>query len=373
MRKLLHSKKGISLMELIICVAIIGLVMPLVSIVTYKLSEKYDIVDKQWTVQEEIEYIMDSLLRDSASGSLSTANYVDLFYEDMETAKSEKTFSSCPELGAFSEAEDGTLTFQNVNTECIYFFNYNDLFYILNRGQNDAKPFKLFEEIKVHAEFSVATNVLPLDENNNEIMDEKYVTDESDPTKDLYRTYVSNGLTVTLRSSEEYSPVAYDMTSSYSLKNMTEGQKINITDGAFTSKDVAGWNANVAGTYTTYPDRPEYKKNGTVYNHIHDAANIVRYTSASAYFGQTEVGSGEVSRQAKCATRFLMINSQHEKQVIDSLHAFRDNVLKGNAVGEFVIEKYYDWSPKVIEIAENNEFIKDTLQWLFVHFAMAVE
>lgn len=373
MRKLLYSKKGISLVEMIICVAIIGLLMPLITLITYKLSEKYKNVDMQWTVQEEIEYIMDSLMRDSASGSLATANYLDLFYEDMESAKTAKTFSACPELGSFTEAEDGTLTFQKVNTECIYFFNYNDLFYILNRGQNDAKPFNLFEEIKVHAEFSVATNVLPLDENNNEIEGEKYTVDESDPSKDFYRKYVSNGLTVTLRSTEEYEPVEYHMTSSYSLKNMNEGQKINITDGAFTSKDVAGWNASVVSTANTYPDRPEYKKNGVAYNHIHDSANIVRYTSASAYFGQTEVGSGEIGRQAQCATRFLMINSQHETKVIDSLHSFRDNVLKGNALGEFIIEKYYDWSPSVIEFAKNNEFAKDALQWFVVHFAMAVE
>lgn len=409
MRKLLFNKKGVSLAELIACIIVLALVMTLAAMVSHNINTNFKNVENQWTIQQEIKHVMDSLLRDSASGSLSTSNTVDLLYEDFDSMAADgdgwKTLTCCAKtiedskpdgtvetknFGRFKELNDAehTLEFEVGDPECIYFFNYNNLFYILNRGEMKAVPFKLYDEIKLNVEFSIATTPSEIGERDADNPAKNY----EDEIKDLSgKTYVPNCLTVTIKSDEEYLPSKYSMTSSYSLRNMREGQYINVTGNYYSSPAVAGWTAshqNDDGSDSGFSDgvyskttengdlsitQNAFDEAGKTYSYKNKPANVVRYTSVSAYFGQVDAGGGTSSSQATCGTRWLMMNQKFSEPVIDTLHDFRDNVLKGNAIGDFIIEKYYDWSPAVIKAAESNEYVEKILRWFVIHFAMMLD
>lgn len=396
MRKLLFNKKGVTLAELIACIIVLALVVSAMAVVSHNVNQNFKNVERQWSIQQEIKYVMESLLRDSASGSLSTANTVDLFYENFEDMAANEggwmTLTSCSKqievakadgtveiknFGKFKELGDAehTLQFEVGDPESIYFFNYNNLFYVLNRGQTQAVPFKLTEEIKFTTEFSIASRASAIDDRDPENPAKHYENEINDLSG---KKYIPNCLTVTIKSDEEYLPSKYSMTSSYSLKNMREGQYINVTGNYYTSSAVAGWstdgiNDGVYGAGADTNTQGAFNEPGVSYAYKNKPANVVRYTSASAYFGQVDAGGGTSNSQVSCGTRWLMMNQRFSEPVIDTLHGFRDNVLKGNVIGDFIIEKYYDWSPAVIKIAEKNEFVEETLRWLVIHFAMMLE
>lgn len=95
-----HDRRGFTLAELIVTIAVMALVMGLVAQLFGTIYKRYDMVEKQFKLQAQVEYIVAQFQEDATKTSLSTATKVDIFYEDPATVEANKILASCPELGS---------------------------------------------------------------------------------------------------------------------------------------------------------------------------------------------------------------------------------------------------------------------------------
>ena len=371
LNKTKHDKRGFTLMELIVAMTITLLVLTLTIQLTGSIYKKYETVEKQFQLQAQVEYLVSQMQTDATKTSLSTATKVDLFYEDPSTVEANKAFASCPEIGTFTENEDGTLTFQNYTSQYTYYFTYKGYFYSLSpihgvkddgstqfTSNNIARKFyyQFDDPLKLDVKFSVGVDVFQWDTTENK---EAESATKADGSAAIHK-YLDNGITVSVKSDREYLPAKYDLNSSYSFDNMTtNGQYINCNSDSgyfLTNEYSAGWDkgTNAEG----YPsDRFEQGKS---YPNVSKSANIVRFISYNdALGGALDTDQGQTETAFTCGTRWLMAGTELEKPVVDTLRSFRDNVLKGTYLGDIIIDKYYnEWSPAVIELGSRNETVK---------------
>ena len=124
-----HDRRGFTLAELIVTIAVMALVMGLVAQLFGTIYKRYDMVEKQFKLQAQVEYVVAQFQENATKTSLSTATKVDIFYEDPATVEANKILASCPELGTFTENDDGTITFQKPTNQYTYYFTYKGYFY----------------------------------------------------------------------------------------------------------------------------------------------------------------------------------------------------------------------------------------------------
>lgn len=371
-RKMQQDNKGFTLVELMVVCVVLALVLSLTCQLSFTMYKKYKLVEDRYIMQTEVEYIVHSFQKDASSGSLFTATNADLFYENMDTAATNKTFVTCPELGAFTEDETThTLTFANISTTYTYLFVYNHYFYVLNSKTDKAYRFCLSDEIPINIEFSVALDAFAIDPSTNKEAE----TAVDSHGNDAEHKYLPTGLTVKVENSDKNLAGTYTLNTSFALDNMvTTGFEINMnsTEGNYlTNQYVAGWSN---GELENYPD-DDVKKDGVSYDDIDKPATIVRYISLVDFLDGTFTGNDPSSSDTSfnCSTRWLMMDSAVGSGVIDTLHSFRDDVLKGTVVGDEIIKLYYDWSPQIIQTASESPTLKKALQKAVTDVAYIIE
>lgn len=365
-----RNNKGFTLVELLVTLTVLLIALTLTAELFGMIYKNYAIVEGRWIVQTEVEYIVKAFQTGKSSESLTTANFVDMFYEaGMDSTKT--SFECVPELGAITENADGSITFENADTEHIYLFCYKNFFYYLNRAEKTARRYYKTDSIPVQVTFDVAVKAHDIDEITHK---EEVVTNASGEA--VYDRYLPKGISITVKNvpNPSLGNTVYSLNTSFAFDNMNQGQMINIDGGYFTSDRVAGWTSGnieyINDLFDT--DKESYYKDGVTYNSFQQHANIVKYVSANSYFAQADVGeSGGIGTNFNCATRYLMAGSKYETPVVNALRDFRNNVLKGTVVGDFIIEKYYDWSPAVIEAASNSKVLKAVLKAFVVPAAAA--
>lgn len=371
LNKTKHDKRGFTIVELLVAMTITLLVLSLTGQLWATIYKRYDMVEKQFKLQAQVEYISAQFQNDGTKTSLSTATKVDLFYEDPATVEANKTLASCPELGTFTENEDGTLTFQNNTSQYSYYFTYNGYFYSLapNHGTNEdgsanftpnKTAYKFYYQfdkpLKVNVKFSVGVDAFQWDTTENKETENPTNADGSAAV----HKYLDNGITVTVSSDREYLPAKYDLNTSFSFDNMTtNGQYINCNSESgyyLTSEYSAGWDqgTNAEG----YPTNR--LESGKTYPNVSKSANIVRFISYNDMLaGALGTGNGQTETAFTCGTRWLMAGTDMERPVVNTLREFRDNTLKGTYLGDIIIDKYYnEWSPAIIELGSKSETVK---------------
>lgn len=392
--KVKNNKKGFTLVELLITMTILLLALVLTCELFGMIYKNYRIVEGRWVVQSEVQYIMTSFQVNSNNESLTTANFVDIYYEpNMDTGITVGSELTClnttdssgtvtNSLGALVSEDETThaLTFQKADDENTYLFSYKHYFYYLNRGETVAHRYSLNTlkdgdkdyQVPIDIYFDVAVKANNIDAATGR--ESKVVSDSK---------YLPKGISITVASTkgeagyfEGLGYSVYKLNTSFDFDNMNQGQKINITGGTFSNTSVAGWTGGnlkyLVGNFDDdKTDLFETGKSATDYQYLTEHGNIVKYVSSNAYFAQANAGNSGASTNFNCATRWLMAGSKLESPVINTLRDFRNNVLKGTAIGDFIIEKYYDWSPAVIEAASNSKILKGLLK-AFVVPAAAV-
>lgn len=386
LKKVKHNKKGFTLVELMTTVALMSIVIVLIGQLSASIYKKYEVVERQFALQSQIEYVAAQFQKDAYNCSLATATNVDLFYEDPSNVALTKKLSSCSELGTFTETSDGTLTFENGTDLYTYYFTYNGYFYSLapERSTDDngnyvktenrvARKFThvFDDEYKMDVSFSVGLDAFELDADTKQEAEKPTNVDGTS----ISHNYLDNGITVTISSDKEYLPANYVLNTCFSFDNMaTKGQKVNVNsaDGYYlTSSYTAGWDAgtNAIG----YPSE-SVKQSGVAYPNITKTANIIRFISyTDSLSGSLGTDTGGTGANFTCGTRFLMAGSDLEYAVVDTLRNFRDNTLRGTAIGEFIIDRYYNvWSPAIIGFGTKSETFKSVARTVVTDAAYLV-
>lgn len=367
-----HDRRGFTLAELIVAIAVMALVMGLVAQLFGTIYKRYDMVEKQFKLQAQVEYVVAQFQENATKTSLSTATKVDIFYEDPATVEANQILASCPELGTFTENADGTITFQKPTNQYTYYFTYKGYFYglapihlidednkVTIKSNNIAYKFyyQFDNPLKLDVKFSVGVDAFQWDTTENKEMENP--TDALGNA--LKHKYLDSGISVAVKSNREYLPAKYDLNSSFSFDNMkTNGQLVNCNNESgyyFTSEYTAGWDS---GTDTEgYPSNRQ--ESGKTYPNSKRSGNVIRFISYNdSIGGALDADTGDTETAFTCGTRWLMAGTDMESGVVKTLRDFRDNTLKGTYLGDIIIDKYYnEWSPAIIKIGSRNETLKN--------------
>lgn len=367
-----HDRRGFTLAELIVAIAVMALVMGLVAQLFGTIYKRYDMVEKQFKLQAQVEYVVAQFQENATKTSLSTATKVDIFYEDPATVEANQILASCPELGTFTKNADGTITFQKPTNQYTYYFTYKGYFYglapihlidednkVTIKSNNIAYKFyyQFDNPLKLDVKFSVGVDAFQWDTTENKEMENP--TDALGNA--LKHKYLDSGISVAVKSNREYLPAKYDLNSSFSFDNMkTNGQLVNCNNESgyyFTSEYTAGWDS---GTDTEgYPSNRQ--ESGKTYPNSKRSGNVIRFISYNdSIGGALDADTGDTETAFTCGTRWLMAGTDMESGVVKTLRDFRDNTLKGTYLGDIIIDKYYnEWSPAIIKIGSRNETLKN--------------
>lgn len=376
------DKRGFTITELVITLAIMSLIAALLTQLMGSIWRKYRMVENLYIIQSEVQAIMRAFQADASTGSLATATNVDLFYEDLAALKTNKSFASCPQLGTFTENTDGSLYFPKRDTDnssfdeanwiYTYLFVYNDYFYVLNGKQDTARRFKFTDEAKVNIKYEVSVDAFYKDSENHESATR---SDGSD------HVYLPGGVTITVESAPEYD-FHYELHSSFSLKNTLDGNdEVNMNNRdayGLTSANVAGY---TKGNLANFPNVTNARgdnyvgETGVTYSHLSDPATVIKYISIYNFNDGNFSGSdGGMGIGTGCGISILMAGNNIGEGVKTTLRGFRDDVLKGNKLGEMIIDQYYNnWSPAIIEITNESPVAKKVLTDIIVDTAYLIE
>lgn len=394
--KMKSDRRGFTLTELMVTIVIMALIAGTIALIAGNIWKRYRLVENRYIVQTEVKAIADAFTADASTGSLATSTNVDLMYEDLDAVKTNKQFASCPELGNFTEDEDShSLTFpkraksyiaqleSKVNnggtlteTEKLYYngvkytylFVYDSHFYVLNGNKDTAYRFYYTDEVAVNIKYSVSVDAF------QQVLDStsgKYV--ESDVrSNNLPHKYI-NAVTVSIASDPSVYQFTYELLTSFSLKNISGENLVNMNnaDGVkLTNQYIAGY---TSGKISEYPSGSKLIDEASDETLQRDAT-IIKYIALSEFNSSSATGNnGSANVGFNCSTSFLMMGSKVGEGVLNTLRDFRDNTLRGNALGELVIEKYYAWSPTLISIFNEHKLIRDISARLVTDTAYLIE
>lgn len=363
---LCKNKKGISLAELLVAITIVGFVFSIASQLLVNFTNTYKLASRRWEIQSAVHLACNKF--EKSRDSIVNAHRADLIYD------------TAIDAGVIYNTETHTITWNEASTvipaEGIADSNnvYTYIFSAPATDQNgkelgsflfirdfDAANSTLFlnnegmGEVPVDISFRVATSPDLLDSNTKMPVDEqhhRYLTStvEIDFKPGLegianyevvtqFTIYNFNGRSMTMQGS---SPV-------YEQKWLGKAYPAGWSKG----DDVTG-KPNPVAQYVAETNPVKY---GTVdcSEYISKDANVMRFISERAVDSKGDVTDLTAGMDmASCLTKFLFIDGTKDgARTVGALRDFRDNVLKGTAVGDYIIDRYYNsWSPALIEVCK---------------------
>ena len=377
MFKLIHNRKGMSLVELIVTVAIVGLVIVLSGTVFSLFANTHESAATRWQVQNAVR--LASTKFETETDLIANSKMLDIFYDDTVangilydeatntfTWKDGKAPYVVPNEG--SKDEDFSYIFStpayDKNEPTRYLGHF---LYIKEFGQTTSKLFlenEGFGSVPVQVELSISTDELELE--------------TGDPS------YQSNGIKLVMKSGNE-EITNFQVETVYVLENFSASKTINHDGGNLILKEEWVEN-NVAKAYpcgwsdaTVNSGNKEmhgYPKTNTnygtdnskVYNfssaELQNKGNVLRFLSPlSDMKVEDGEGQGTTSHKASCIQTWLFSDGTvASERVLDNFRNFRDNVLRGTEIGDWFIDFYYhDLSPFMIE---NTAFMRPVLKFV---------
>lgn len=363
------NKKGFSLHELIITVAIVGLVVGLAGTVLYLFQNQHTASAMRWRVQNAVQ--LASTKFETNTDLIVNSKMLDVFYDstvengilyDEATNtfqwKDGKTPYVVPDEGEkdedFSYIYSTPAYDKNDPTRYLGYF-----LFIKNFGETESTLFldnEGFGSVPVQVELSIATDELE--------------HETGDPS------YQSNGVKIVMKSGNE-DIISYEVETIYVLQNFSSNKQVNYNngqliieydwvDGSTAKAYPCGWCNNdvntklnrkdfgyprVTQSTIVRPDNTEYTYYFNDYQLQH-SGNVLRFLSPlSDMKVEDGEGQGTTSHKASCISTWLFEDGTlMGERVLDNLRNFRDNVLRGTEIGDWFINfYYYELSPFMIE------------------------
>ena len=380
MFKLIHNRKGISLVELIVTVAVVGLVIVLSSTVFSMFANTHEMAATRWQVQNAVR--LSSTKFETETDLIANSKMLDIFYDETIangilydeatntfTWKDGKTPYVVPNEG--SKDEDFSYIFSTPAYDKNNPDHYLGYFlYIKNFGETSSKLFldnEGFGDVPVQIEMSIATDELDHD------------TGES--------SYQSNGIKLVMKSGNA-EITEYEVETVYVLENFSSSKVINHQNGKLIIEE--NWVENNGNTINAYPcgwTDQAINNSGNKTSHgyptslsttygtdnkavnlqpqmIQNTGNVLRFLSPlSDMKVEDGEGQGTTSHKASCIQTWLFSDgTEASERVLDNFRNFRDNVLRGTEIGDWFISFYYnDLSPFMIE---NTAFLRPVLKFV---------
>ena len=360
------NKKGVTLIELIVALAIVGLVLALSSTIFNLFTSTHEMGTRRWQVQNAVRLASSKF--ETETDLITNSKMLDVFYDETVangilydestntfTWKDGKTPYVIPNEG--SKDEDFSYIFstpaydKNDPTRYLGYF-----LYIKDFGQTTSKLFldnEGFGSIPVQVELSISTDELDLE--------------TGDPS------YQGNGVNIVMKSGDE-SITSFEVETTYVLENFSASKVINHENGNLILKEE--W--VVEGSAKAYPcgwsdatvnsgnkEMHGYPKTATQYGEnnnktynftsaeLQNKGNVLRFLSPLSDM-KVEDGEGQGTTSHKgagCIQTWLFSDgTAASERVLDNFRNFRDNVLRGTEIGDWFIDFYYnDLSPFLIE------------------------
>ncbi len=378
MFKLVHkNKKGLSLVELIVTIAVVGLALAIASTVFFMFTNTHEKAASRWQVQNAVR--LASTKFETETDLIANSKMLDIFYDDTIANgilydeatntfqwKDGKTPYVVPNEG--SKDDDFSFIFstpaydKNDPTRYLGYF-----LFIKDFGQTTSKLFldnEGFGNIPVQIEMSISTDELELETGAP--------------------SYQSNGIKLVMKSGNE-DIVKYEVETVYVLENFSSSKVINhegsslILKEEWVENNVAkaypcGWSDTTVNSGNKemhgYPKTAvNYGENNSkVYNfssaELQNTGNVLRFLSPlSDMKVEDGEGQGTTSNKASCIQTWLFSDgTSSSERVLDNFRNFRDEVLRGTEIGDWFIDFYYnDLSPFMIE---NTAFLRPVLKFV---------
>ncbi|MBE6835543.1 MAG: prepilin-type N-terminal cleavage/methylation domain-containing protein [Ruminococcaceae bacterium] len=445
--KLKSDKRGFTLPEVMVTMAIMAIATLLVTNLIRTIIRNYRQVEYQWMVQTFVKYVAETFESNADREALSTADEAYMYYNDMGDPPSGNvhttsfTLASCPELGQITyNNEDFTISFTPPNTaenlktlqKCFrYFITFDKHFFVIDyhdylnittstdgsgnttynysiksgpitiAAKNGELLFGAYEDTDYQLDIKFSYAVSTMNPEKEKLTKEEGLMLEL-PTDSDYqnRRFLHNGITAEIRGvirNTVDTGLAANTTfvSSYELLNLLSNKGVNYApSGTALSPYAAGWTDRgveqgkrvavdaegnrVLESFTESDSDYQARlvaRNSSFGNYVNSdtvvnptqTANVIKYHSVNTdevlkdALGEQTVPNISVSMPI-CLFTSLTIGSDRQVQILEPLRDFRDTVLRGNAVGEWIIDKYYAWSPTVIGWTENSKMLKNTLK-----------
>lgn len=348
----LKSKRGITLVELLVTIALMSMVAALTVQLVHSFYRSYNMLEARWRVQNAARQVMDyfRLQNESLSNSASIA----LFYSD--TPQPVETYDNPMNMqGVPSTGND---TYAYIYTQPASDPTQGDVIYVLERGEGttpvNLTEWLLDEEVPLDIKFSVS--VVP-----QEVFRGEPETDAAGNTTVPYSygggedAYLQTTVDVTISTPESIGG-NYVLTTSFTMSNMMQNQRVNYEGGA--PCRVAASGIGIAGW-----DNPDLEcpVSTSLYPYATHSANILRYVSAQSFLESQNTNGADINVEGAglCFSNLVMQDSPIGMQVKGALRDFRDNVLAKTDLGNQIIDKYYnEWSPALVAAAEDNPAVK---------------
>lgn len=374
MFNLIHkNKKGLSLVELLVTIVIVGMVVSLGGQILYQLTNFYNMAAVRWEIQSAVQLACNRF--ETNRDSISNAYRADLLYDpvvaDGIVINEDHTFTwkggSPYVLPAenYSDSDDPyTYMFSTPAYRASDGQYLGSFLFIREFGAPKSTLFLEdagFGETPVEIEFDMGQSVDALDAEGN--------IDES-----ASNIYLSHTVMVTLKSGRP-DITNYEVKTSYTLDNISEGKKINYVGGTLVfdpswlggesgttpMAGPAGWSDaelnSQAGSGcpsgSTYYTVEETNTNIMVtVNTVNKSGNVMRFISETAFHSKGDIDElSTAANMASCLSSYAFSDSSKlSSHALGALRDFRDNVLKGTAVGDWIIDNYYnEWSPFLVQ------------------------
>lgn len=348
----LKSKQGITLVELLVTIALMAMVTGLTIQLAHSFLQSYSIVQARWRTQNAAQQVMQFFRLQNES--LSNSASISLFYTETEQPVADYEDPTDMQ-GVPSTGND---TYAYIYSQPASDPELGDVIYVLERGEGktpvNLTEYLLDEEVPLDIKFSVS--VVP-----QEVFRGEATTDAEGNTTVPYSygggedAYLPTTVDVTISTPESIGG-NYTLTTSFTMNNMMQNQRVNYEGGApcrvaASGIGIAGWDD---------PDL-ECPVSTSLYPYATKSANILRYVSAQSFLESQNTNGADLNVQGAglCFSNLVMADSPIGWQVKGALRDFRDNVLAKTDLGNQIIDKYYnEWSPALVAAAEENPAVK---------------
>lgn len=371
------NKKGFSLYELIVTVAIVGLVVALAGTILYIFQNQHTASAYRWRIQNAVQ--LASTKFEIETDLITNSKMLDIFYD--ETIANGILY------------DEATNTFQWKDGKTPYVVpnegsKDDDFSYIFSTPAYDKNdPDRYLGYFLFIKNFGETTSTLFLDDEgfgNTPVQVEMSIATDELQHETGDPSYQSNGVKLVMKSGNE-EILTYDVSTVYVLENFSSTKVINhennnlILEEDWVVNNVAkaypcGWSdATVNGGNK---EMHGYPKTATKYGANNDKAynftsaqlertgNVLRFLSPlSDMKVEDGEGQGTTSHKASCIQSWLFEDGTAAgERVLDNFRNFRDNVLRGTEIGDWFIDFYYnDLSPFMIE---NTAFLRPILKFV---------
>lgn len=379
---LCKNKKGISLMELIIAVSLVGFVIAIAGQLLSNFTRTYNIAQRRWEIQTAVKLACTKF--ETNKDSIVNAHKADLLFDKAlskgvvyNTETKKVTWNEASKVMPTEGVRDNDNIYTYIFSVPAVDQNGKDLGSFLFIRDFDAADSVLFldnegmGDVPVDISFRVAKSPTLLDRETLE------------PKADQSYRYLTSTVEIDFKSGAE-DITNYEVVTQFTLYNfngraMTMEGSIPVLEEAWLGNVYpAGWSlgSEVSGMPdTTVPyiiSRNPLKYCDSAYSqncadYMTKDANMMRFVSERAVDAKGSVDDLSSSQQfASCLTKFLFSDgTKNGARTIGALRDFRDNVLKGTTFGDWIIDSYYNtWSPALISACSEHEWLKGVLKTL---------